>query len=255
MKRRLKAYKKTVSIVDESTIALYESLGREKKGFLMESNDKENGRYTFMGVEPEALIQSDGESLVITKADGTKEVRRGNPLERLKEYYSEFEIVKEDGELEFTGGLVGSLGYDFIRYTEDLPDDNEDEIGIETIQLMLASKFLAIDHVAETFTAVILEEDSPEGKKRAEQEAKELIARARKNPKAAEKKHVHDGIIVKKSDTCEQYSRKVEKIKQYIKEGHIFQTVLSQRWTIQTKQDGFELYKELSRCSCRCRSG
>ena len=68
----------------------------------------------------------------------------------------------------------------FIRYTEDLPDDNEDEIGIETIQLMLASKFLAIDHVAETFTAVILEEDSPEGKKRAEQEAKELIARARK---------------------------------------------------------------------------
>lgn len=109
MKRRLKAYKKTVSIVDESTIALYESLGREKKGFLMESNDKENGRYTFMGVEPEALIQSDGESLVITKADGTKEVRRGNPLERLKEYYSEFEIVKEDGELEFTGGLVGSL--------------------------------------------------------------------------------------------------------------------------------------------------
>ena len=169
MKRRLKAYKKTVSIVDESTIALYESLGREKKGFLMESNDKENGRYTFMGVEPEALIQSDGESLVITKADGTKEVRRGNPLERLKEYYSEFEIVKEDGELEFTGGLVGSLGYDFIRYTEDLPDDNEDEIGIETIQLMLASKFLAIDHVAETFTAVILEEDSPEGKKRAEQ--------------------------------------------------------------------------------------
>ena len=120
MKRRLKAYKKTVSIVDESTIALYESLGREKKGFLMESNDKENGRYTFMGVEPEALIQSDGESLVITKADGTKEVRRGNPLERLKEYYSEFEIVKEDGELEFTGGLVGSLGYDFIRYTEDV---------------------------------------------------------------------------------------------------------------------------------------
>ena len=105
MKRRLKAYKKTVSIVDESTIALYESLGREKKGFLMESNDKENGRYTFMGVEPEALIQSDGESLVITKADGTKEVRRGNPLERLKEYYSEFEIVKEDYLVE-NGGII-----------------------------------------------------------------------------------------------------------------------------------------------------
>lgn len=48
--RRLKAYKKTVSIVNESAIELYKGLGREKKGFLMESNDNENGRYTFMGV-------------------------------------------------------------------------------------------------------------------------------------------------------------------------------------------------------------
>ena len=60
-----------------------------------------------------------------------------------------------------------------------------------------------------------------------------------------ERKSLHDGVIVKKSDTCEQYSEKVNKIKQYIKDGHIFQTVLSQRWTIQTKQEGFELYKEL----------
>lgn len=245
MKRRLKAYKKTVSIVEETAIGLYESLGSDKIGFLMESNDKENGRYTFMGVEPEALIQSKGNSLVITKDDGTKEVREGNPLERLKEYYSEFDIVKEDGELEFTGGLVGSLGYDFIRYTEELPDDNEDEIGIETIQLMLASKFIAIDHVSETFTAVVLEEDSLEGKQRAEEEAKKLIRQAKQNDKPVERKSLHDGVIVKKSDTCEQYSEKVNKIKQYIKDGHIFQTVLSQRWTIQTKQEGFELYKEL----------
>ena len=55
--RRLKAYKKTVSIVNESAIELYKGLGREKKGFLMESNDKENGRYTFMGVDPQEIIQ------------------------------------------------------------------------------------------------------------------------------------------------------------------------------------------------------
>ena len=52
-------------------------------------------------------------------------------------------------------------------------------------------------------------------------------------------------MIVNQSDTLEQYCEKVEKIKQYIREGHIFQTVLSQRWTIETKQTGFELYKEL----------
>jgi anthranilate/para-aminobenzoate synthase component I len=58
----------------------------------------------------------------------------------LQEYFDEFKIIKDAKELEFMGGLVGSLGYDYIRYTEKLPDDNPDEIGIETIQLMLASR-------------------------------------------------------------------------------------------------------------------
>ena len=107
--RVLKAYKKTVSIVNETAIELYKGLGREHKGFLMESNDKDNGRYTFMGVDPEEIIQSDKDSLVITRKDGSREVREGNPLIRLKEYFDEFEIVKDPGELDFIGGLVGSL--------------------------------------------------------------------------------------------------------------------------------------------------
>ena len=52
-------------------------------------------------------------------------------------------------------------------------------------------------------------------------------------------------MIIHKSDTLEQYSEKVNKIKDYIREGHIFQTVLSQRWIIETEQEGFSLYREL----------
>ena len=175
-----------------------------------------------------------------------EEIRQGNPLERLKEYYSEFDIVKENEELSFSGGLVGNLGYDFVRYAEVLPDNNPDEIGIETIQMMLMTKFILVDHVAETLTAVILGEDSEDGKKKALAEAAELIEEARKNAgQIPDRNFTHDGVIVNQSDTLEQYCEKVEKIKQYIREGHIFQTVLSQRWTIETKQTGFELYKEL----------
>lgn len=249
MKKILRAYKKTVSIVNETAVQLYENLGSERTGFLMESNEKESRKYTFMGVDPEALIQSKGDSLVITKRDGSVTQMKGNPLEMLKEYFSSFEVRSDDTEDEFNGGLVGSLGYDFIRYTEKLPDENEDEIGIETIQLMLALKFIAVDHMAETFTAVVLDEDTPEGRKRALIEAQALIDEARTPNKeksaGAETQKLHDGIIIKKSDTLEEYSKKVERIKEYIREGHIFQTVLSQRWTIQTKQSGFELYKQL----------
>ena len=245
MKKILKAYKKTVSIVNETAIQIYESLGSEKKGFLMESNDKENGRYTFMGVDPQYIIRSEGEALVIIDKNGQRDVRKGNPLDRLKEYFDEFEVTKEAEELEFMGGFVGSFGYDFVRYTEKLPDDNPDEIGIETIQLMLADKFIAIDHMAETMTAVVLEADTSEGKQRAQEELDKLIRQARTNKKESLMQVHHDGEILKKSDTLEEYEKKVEKIKQYIKDGHIFQTVLSQRWTVKTKQTGFEIYREL----------
>lgn len=243
--RVLKAYKKTVSIVNEKVTALYENLGREKIGFLLESYDKENGRYSFFGVEPEEVIQSKGDSLIITKSNGEQMVMKGNPMESLKSYISEFQVTKEDGELAFCGGLVGNLAYDFIRYTEDIPDNNPDEIGIDTIQMMLATRFFVMDHVAETMSAVVLEEDSVEGKERAITKAEKMLQEILKSNKESKPAIKKDGKILKKSDTLEDYSRKVEKIKEYIKKGHIFQTVLSQRWTIETKQDGYDLYQYL----------
>lgn len=245
MQRNLKAYRKTVSIVNETSVAIFEALGNEKTGFLLESYDKNHDRYTIMGIEPEEIIRSEKNSIVIIKKDGTKEIREGNPLELLKKYYSDFHVTKEDGELAFTGGLVGCLGYDFVRYSEELPDNNPEEIGIETVQFMLATKFIVIDHVAETLTAVVLGEDTPDGRTLAVKEAEEMIENVRKNIKPVKTGIEQDGKIIKKSDTLEEYSAKVNKIKEYIREGHIFQTVLSQRWTIETKQDGFALYKEL----------
>lgn len=243
--RYLKAYRKTISIVDEKAMDIYCGLGRDRIGFLLESYDKDYDRYTFMGVDPEELVQSKGQSIVITRRDGSREVIEGNPVEILKEYCSRFHVEKDEGELAFCGGLVGSLGYDYIRYTEELPDNNPDEIGIETVQFMLATRFIVIDHVAETLSAVVLKEPTEDGRADAMREAEELIETALSYGRQTERPFVHDGVIIKKSDTLEEYSEKVGKIKSYIKEGHIFQTVLSQRWTIQTKQDGFDLYREL----------
>lgn len=245
MKRRLRVYRKTVSIVNETATGMYENLVGKKKGFLLESYDKNYDRYTFFGADPEEIISSKGNALVIGRADGTKEVREGNPLERLKEYYDEFDIVKENRDSAFSGGLVGNLGYDFVRYSEKLPDDNPDEIGIETIQMMLMTEFVMVDYVAETLTGIVLAEDSEEGKKQALEKADEMIKKAREKRVEEKEDYRCDGVIVKQSDTLEEYSAKVNKIKEYIKEGHIFQTVLSQRWTVETKQDGFALYKEL----------
>lgn len=242
--RERKVYKKTVSIVNERSTDMYENLVGNRKGFLLESYDKNYDRYTFFGADPEEIVTSKPGGLVITRTDGSREEREGNPLELLKDYYSSFHIVKEDEELSFSGGLVGNIGYDFVRYTEVLPDDNPDEIGIETIQMMLMTSFLMVDHVAETLTAVVLEENSEAGRERALARAQEMIAQAMEK-KEHDHHFLHDGRIIHKSDSIEEYGEKVEKIKHYIREGHVFQTVLSQRWTIETQQSGFSLYKEL----------
>ena len=245
-KRILRLYKKTVSIVNETPINMYEKLVGTKKGFLLESYDKDYDRYTFFGPEPDEIITSEGQSLVITCADGTRKVFPGNPCELLKEYYSSFEIRKDHNELAFTGGLVGNLGYDFVRYTEQLPDANPDTIGIETIQMMLMTRFVLVDHVAETLTAIVLAADDADGQQQAQGQIEEMIKICRSAGNEPIRKNLcHDGKIVAQSDTLEAYSEKVERIKHYIREGHVFQTVLSQRWTIETGQEGFELYKEL----------
>ena len=247
MKRIYRVYKKTVSIVNETATDMYQNLVGKEKGFLLESYDKNYDRYTFLGTKPEEILVSNGQSLEIHYNDGRIVKREGNPLELLKEYYSEFEIRKDEEDTGYSGGLVGNLGYDFVRYTENLPDANPDEIGIETVQMMWMKEFILVDHVAETLTAVILEEDSEAGKERAQQKAQDMIDKAREKRNDAPKEFRLDGKIIKKSDTLEEYSAKVNKIKEYIREGHIFQTVLSQRWTIETGQEGFELYKELRR--------
>ncbi len=246
-KRKLRAYKKTVSIVNEKAISMFEGIAKGHKAFLLESYDKDNGRYSFFGIDPAEIITSRKNSLVITYADGTQEVREGNPLERLKEYYDSFDVQKDDGELAMIGGLVGCLGYDFVRYGEEIPDENPDDIGIETIQLMLPKTFIIIDHEAETMTGVALEADTDEGRLIGEEKAAQLIeeVRSQMKPDTGREKFVHDGKIIHKTDDLEGYSKKVDKIKEYIKEGHVFQTVLSQRWTIQTSHDGLTLYKEL----------
>ncbi len=246
MKRIRRAFTKTVSLTDETAVQIYQSFVGKEKGFLLESYDKNNGRYVFMGRKPEEIIRSEKDRLLVFRSDGSKTVMRGNPADLLKTYYSEFEIRRDDEQLYFCGGLVGALGYDFVRYQEELPDENPDEIGIDTIQFMLVTEFLSIDHFSETMTAVVIEEDNPDGRRRAEARCDQMVREAfARMPDPDVPREEADGRIISQTDNLEDYCAKVRRIKEYIVEGHIFQTVLSQRWTVETGQDGFSLYRQL----------
>lgn len=86
MVRNRKVFKKTVSIVNEKSTDMYESLVGDKKGFLLESYDKNYDRYTFFGMEPEEIVTSRGNALVITKSRwhrGSKRRKSAGASERI----------------------------------------------------------------------------------------------------------------------------------------------------------------------------
>ena len=63
-----------------------------------------------MGVDPEEIIHSDRNGIVIEYRDGSVRAQQGNPLELLKAYYDQFQVTKDDGELPFTGDLWARWG-------------------------------------------------------------------------------------------------------------------------------------------------
>ena len=84
MKRIRRAYSKTVSLIDETAVQIYQSFVGKKKGFLLESYDKNNGRYVFMGKNPEEDIKRKENRLVIEKQEGTTNQQSGNQVDHYK---------------------------------------------------------------------------------------------------------------------------------------------------------------------------
>ncbi|TCK98227.1 anthranilate synthase component 1 [Natranaerovirga hydrolytica] len=245
----LKIYSKTIDNVMVNPTLLYEEYVQKDLGFLLESYNNGEGRYSFIGKNPEEKITATDNALIIDDLKGHTKELKGNPLEQLKNYMSKYTLKNTIG-LPFEGGLVGALGYDFIRYIEDLPNHNTDEIGIDPIQLLVVRQFIAIDHMTKELTLVVLEEQTDIGRTKAMNQLETMALEIKsyldnKNPIHFKGYIQSDGEIINHSDTRETFCEKVKKAKDYIIEGDIFQVVLSQRWTIKSEKEGFTLFKEL----------
>ena len=130
--KKLKVYAKTLNNFKIEPITVYQNYVKNEQGFLLESYSEETGRYSFIAKQPKERIKSTNDSIIIAKEDNSQQVVYGNPIEALKEYMSEYDVIDDTG-LPFTGGIVGVIGYDFIRYSENLPELNPDELNIEPI--------------------------------------------------------------------------------------------------------------------------
>lgn len=189
--------------------------------------DETWGRYTFLGFDPKLeIVCKDGEVKI-----GSRTVRTDHPSDCIREVLKEYRSPRLEGLPPFTGGLAGYFSYDYFRYSEPAAVcGGEDSEGFRDADLMLFDKVIAFDHVRQKIILIVHMplRDAEAGYRKAETELKKLAALLRNGRKKEEPGGRLTGEITSLFRR-EEFCRMVEKAKRYIREGDIFQIVLSNR--------------------------
>ena len=197
--------------------------------FLLESAEaQENwGRYSFLGFDPKLSITcSDGEMRV-----GDVTLTTENPTAVLRQILAEYKSPRIPGMPPFTGGLTGYFSYDYLGYAEPtVRRKTEDTEHFKDVDLMLFDKIIAFDNFRQKIILIgnVRLDEGDAGYHRAEMELNELRRLIMEGAEAKEVPGRLTGEITPLFDR-DTFCSMVEKARYYIKEGDIFQVVLSNR--------------------------
>jgi len=185
------------------------------------------GRYTFLGFDPKLEITCiDGEM----KA-GNFKVKTDNPSDYLRQILADYKSPRFDYLPPFTGGLVGYFSYDYLGYSEPTVKCNvEDTEDFKDVDLMLFDKVIAFDNLKQKIILIVNMplDDVEVGYNKAVMELNQLANLIRNGEKKKEPGGKLKGEVEPLFNR-EQFCAMVEKAKHYIREGDIFQIVLSNR--------------------------
>ena len=239
----------------ETPVSAFMKLAAGKKySFLLESIEggEKLARYSFIGFDPFLVVRGEAERVTVIKEGRQREIE-APPVEFLKQLFDVYKPVKLADLPRFTGGGVGYFAYDTIRWVERLPDDNEDAIRLPEMLLGLYSTILAFDHLRQEIVIIanILHDHSQPGLQRKYREAKarinEIVARLDRPLKIPSSSRRRSSTRVDELTSRSVYEKAVRRAKKYIKEGDIFQVVLSRRWQVTSKDSPLEVYRRLRR--------
>jgi anthranilate synthase component 1 len=237
----------------ETPVSAYRKIAGDKDSFLFESvvGGEKWGRYSFLGSEPTVIFKSkDGKIELLEKGKTTSFDIKGDPLHHLKELMSRYEPVKLPGLPRFFGGAVGYIGYDMVKFFEKLPNSVEDDLGLPDALFMITDTIIIFDNVNQKIKVVSNAytegKDTDQAYKDAVDRIEAMIARikaplppSKKRRSNPQKKDIHSNF------TKEAFTDIVEKARDYIKAGDVFQVVLSQRFEVENQEDPFEVYRAI----------
>ena len=230
----------------ETPVSAYLKLRGEGPSFLLESAEQGQrfGRWSFIGVAPRTVIRLDGGELTV----GGEPRAFGDPYAAVAEELSRYRVAPLEGLPPFSGGAVGLFGYDLVRHAEPtVGAPNPDELGAPDLALMVSDVLLAFDHFTHELT-VLANVFVDEHVERGYEEALAAITDVRERlaapvPRARPSR---SGVPAFTSNIGpEGFTDAVERAKEYIRAGDIYQAVPSQRWSAESPVEAFSIYRGL----------
>lgn len=247
----------------DTPVSVFLKIKKADYAFLFESVEGQEkiARYSFLGACPSLVFRSKGRNIQITRPFQKKVkhfITATSPLEEVKKIMRGFKSVPLKGLPRFSGGLVGYIGYDTVRFFEQISDKNPDDLKLPDCLFFLADTILVFDHLNHTIkivTNVLLPKAtrrlSKSGKVRIYRRAIKKIESLQENfHKPLGYKDKKESSLAPKAEVTSNFSRAgfakiVNSAKAYIKKGDIIQAVLSQRFKIKTHKDPFQIYRNL----------
>ncbi len=239
----------------ETTIGVFKKVGGGRYSFLLESvvGGEKWGRYSFIGIKPSFIFKSKGNTITIDKRGEQKQEEALDPvrsLEKLLNWYHPFETK---GLPRFFGGAVGYLGYDVVRFFEQIPDQLPDDLGLPDTQFMIPEQVLIFDNLEQSIKVVcnVHLADGTDPDKLYDDAVgriENLIEKIKRPLPPEETEPVSETSPSMTSGTPrEEFESIVLKAKEYIRAGDIIQVVLSQRFEADSTSDPFNVYRALRR--------
>jgi anthranilate synthase component I len=253
-------YARLAADLDTPVSLMLKLSGAQKDAFMLESvtGGEVRGRYSIIGMKPDLVWRCRGDRSDINRTarydSDAFQPQDGNPLDTLRALIAESRIDLPDDLPQAAAGLFGYLGYDMVRLVEHLPDVNPDPLGLPDALMLRPSVVAVLDGVKGEVTVVspAWVSDGQSARAAYAQAAERVMDAVRDLERAMPTEarglgEAHEIAPPVSNFTKSGYMAAVEKARDYIRAGDIFQVVPAQRWTQEFREPPFALYRSLRR--------
>lgn len=202
------------------------------------SNQNQWGRYSFIGINPKKRISVNKENISSIK----------NLKDYIKEQTQNIKAFSKPEYPNFTGGFIGYFGYDCASFIEPkIPNTKENDLEMNDIDLFLYDEIIAFDHLKNKVLIInnIYKNKNISNQYNSFLQNVKEIKGILQNLSFSIKSEIKNEMLIKENISKSDFMLGVEKVKEYILDGEIFQVVLSRRIEIENPPDSFNVYRKM----------